>query len=535
MKTVSDFRASSNLIPNWSSVRLLSVPIVFMLIAILFVNPAYSQCAPSQNQAAFFVDANYGGECVVKDIGAYPWSGATGLPNDSITSVKVGSNVQAILCIDADYLGNCERLSSDDANLSDNAVRTYTTSIKVQPRGFLDCNPGSYEAAFYMHANYIAPCSLKQRGDYNWSGVTGLDNDSISSVRVGMNVEVILCSDANFDGFCEKIQQSDENLRNNRVRNDTVTSLRVRDKNTKDCPNGASQIAIFEHPNYVLPCSTLDIGVYPYSGSLGIRNDTLSSIRVGSEVQGELFQHREYRGKAERFLSDDSDLQNNRIGESTTSVVVRKRDTYDCDPGPNQVSFYQDANYFGKCVVKNLGEYPDTNAIGVDGISSVRIGPSTQACIHEDKNFLGDADLLTEHRPSLRGTLVRNDRTSSAKVQLPGASCVSQQPEGTNAIGHNRAQVFNCTSHEISIWSLRASGTWTPHGPIESQDNGQICPDQGALPLPIGLDDGILYVVRAIDLESCPNISDPNSLGCIVNEWFLLGDSDGQPANIVVH
>jgi hypothetical protein len=64
-------------------------------------------CEPSPDQVAFFVDANFKGQCVVRGIGVYPNANSIGLPNDSISSVKVGGNAQAVLCKDNDFGGDC--------------------------------------------------------------------------------------------------------------------------------------------------------------------------------------------------------------------------------------------------------------------------------------------------------------------------------------------------------------------------------------------------------------------------------------------
>jgi len=79
-------------------------------------------CLPTADQVALFVDINYGGACVVKAIGNYADANAIGLPDNTISSLKVGANVRASLCPDINYLGGCTSFSANDSDLSNNTI-----------------------------------------------------------------------------------------------------------------------------------------------------------------------------------------------------------------------------------------------------------------------------------------------------------------------------------------------------------------------------------------------------------------------------
>jgi WD40 repeat protein/tetratricopeptide (TPR) repeat protein len=90
-------------------------------------------CNPSADQVALFVDANYGGQCVVKGIGQYSNPSAIGLPNDSVSSIRVGSNIQATLYEHDDYQGLYETFTSGDVDLRNNITGdNMVSSVKVQ-------------------------------------------------------------------------------------------------------------------------------------------------------------------------------------------------------------------------------------------------------------------------------------------------------------------------------------------------------------------------------------------------------------------
>lgn len=96
---------------------------------------SYSTCTPNSNQVAVYVDANYSGQCVVRDIGVYPNPGAIGLPNDSISSVKVGGNVRLRLYEHDNYQGRTSSLTSNDPNLGDNTIgNDSVSSMRVENR-----------------------------------------------------------------------------------------------------------------------------------------------------------------------------------------------------------------------------------------------------------------------------------------------------------------------------------------------------------------------------------------------------------------
>ncbi|MDX9953134.1 MAG: Ig-like domain-containing protein [Anaerolineae bacterium] len=105
-------------------------------------SPPPPSCNPNADQVALYVDANYGGQCVVKGIGQYSNPSAIGLPNDSISSVKVGGNVRAVLCKDDNYGGGCETFNGDDPDLSNNSIgNDQVSSAKVEPRTSLPAAP----------------------------------------------------------------------------------------------------------------------------------------------------------------------------------------------------------------------------------------------------------------------------------------------------------------------------------------------------------------------------------------------------------
>lgn len=183
-------------------------------------------CTPDANQVALYVDPNYAGQCITKGVGEYSNPGAIGLPNDSISSIKVGSNVRAILCKDDNYGGGCETLEGDDPDLGNNSIgNDQVSSLKVEGRG---CSPAADQVSLYADPTYGGNCVTLGVGDYPTPGNLGaVGNDNAEALRVGGNVQAILCEHDNYQGQCETFASDDANLGDNAIGSDRVSSVKV--------------------------------------------------------------------------------------------------------------------------------------------------------------------------------------------------------------------------------------------------------------------------------------------------------------------
>ena len=298
---------------------------------------AGSPCAnpsPGSDQIGLYEHADYCGSYRILGIGEYPNPGAMGFANDTASSIKVGSSVKAILCRDDNYGGGCEFLLGNDNDLINNSIGdNQVSSAKVESRQ-TGCNPTAEQVALFMDANYGGVCVLRGVGDYTNPVAIGLPNDSISSVKVGANVKATLCRDDNYGGVCELVTLDDNDLSNNSVGNDQVSSVKV-EPVTGGCNPNAEQVALFVDPNYGGSCVLKGIGNYPNPGAIGLPNDSTSSIKVGGSVQATLCRDDNYGGGCELFTANDIDLSNNSIGDNqVSSVTVEARPTLPPPPSP---------------------------------------------------------------------------------------------------------------------------------------------------------------------------------------------------------
>jgi hypothetical protein len=81
------------------------------------------------------------------------------------------------------------------------------------------------------------------------------------------------------------------------------------------------EVIVFEGSNYQGNYVRLKWGYYPNPSRIGLQNDSISSIKVGRQVQACLFEHDGFDGKMEWISYDDPDLSDNQIGNDSVSSM----------------------------------------------------------------------------------------------------------------------------------------------------------------------------------------------------------------------
>ncbi len=89
---------------------------------------------PADTEIFVYSDANFAGKCVkINKIGyQIPNMDNFDIPNDSISSIKVGNKVRALVCEHNDYEGVCQSLLKDESNLENADIgNDNISSIKI--------------------------------------------------------------------------------------------------------------------------------------------------------------------------------------------------------------------------------------------------------------------------------------------------------------------------------------------------------------------------------------------------------------------
>lgn len=307
----------------------LVIPILFVLLALNAGSSlaqetnAAAACAPTANQVALYEHFNYGGRCKVLRIGNYPNPAAMGFPDNMVSSVKVGANVRVVLYEHQNYAGRwSEYLVNDNyvANeyIGDNATSSVRVDWRAKPSG---CVPKAKQIALFVNANYGGQCIIKEIGDYLGDIQIGLPNDTISSVKVGQKVRTTVYEHSHipYGGNWFTYVGDDPNLGNDRIGDNTVSSLKVK---REPCPNTPSQVALYQDFHFEGQCKVLGIGSYPTPAAMGYPNDMVSSVDVGANVKLTLYQHVNYGGVSSTFLGWDQYLGDNTIGDNAASSAI---------------------------------------------------------------------------------------------------------------------------------------------------------------------------------------------------------------------
>jgi hypothetical protein len=202
-----------------------------------------SGTVPAADQVIAYADINYLGACRLLTLGTYPTPTSFGLPDNSISSVKVGTNAQVQLFWDANFaipnttfgfLDGATRIGGNapDLRMFQNPAGSFqgwsdvTSSIRVIRKSDACGPPGAGQVVLFQHANYQGDCVTKSPGWFDvWD--IGLMNDSISSLKVGPSARVTICQNANQGGRCDEYRADQPSLDGTPVGNDSVSSMRV--------------------------------------------------------------------------------------------------------------------------------------------------------------------------------------------------------------------------------------------------------------------------------------------------------------------
>ncbi len=261
---------------------------------------------------------------------------------------------------------------------------------------------------------------------------THFGQDRASSIRVASGCTVFLYSDAGFRGRSTTLTHDSYDLRSTQVGNDSISSLKVRCRRTSGDRIDWSQrrgAALYSDADFE---GRREI-FYDHDQDLRnnrIRNDTVSSVRVAPGCRLTLFSERDFRGRTVTLESDVGRLNHLSIGnDSVSSLKV------DCDrrsrrqgrhrPGQHRpgdhpsgrVTLFSNADYEGRSEAFSR-DIPrlDRTAIGNDVVSSVQVARGCVAVLFEDDNYRGNSTVLNRDTPSLHRTELGNDRASSLRI-----------------------------------------------------------------------------------------------------------------------
>ena len=259
-------------------------------------------------------------------------------------------------------------------------------------------------------------------------------NDRVSSVRVEAGCTVTLFSDSGYRGRSFTLTHDAYTLRNTPVGNDAVSSLRI------DCRRGFGDAVDWGQRRGVALYSNAGFGgrrevFFEDDSDLRnnrIGNDAVSSVRVAPGCRVTLYSNAGYRGRSVTLTDDVDRLNRTALGnDAVSSLRVDCERWDDRRPrfgGPRHdrphdrgdrggVTLFRDAGFRGRSEtlygdVPNLGY----SAIGNDSVSSILVAPGCRAVLYRDADFRGARLKVRGDVPDLGVTRIGNDALSSIEV-----------------------------------------------------------------------------------------------------------------------
>lgn len=255
-------------------------------------------------QAIVFEHANYGGRARALGIGRWDLA-QIGLPNDSISSLRIPAGLKVTLYEDAAFRGSSVTFTSDTTFVG--SFNDKTSSIVVEAAS------NAPAVDIFEHDNFQGMRKQLGPGRYN-IGDMGLPNDCISSLRVGPGLKATLYEHRDFSGSAVSYVHDTSSVGSF---NDKASSIVVE-------PVTAAVVEIFEHANFGGMCKVLGVGDYNLN-QIGLPNDSLSSVRVPPGLEVVLYEHAGFTGASVRYTASTTFVGS--FNDKTSSVRVRRRIT----------------------------------------------------------------------------------------------------------------------------------------------------------------------------------------------------------------
>lgn len=165
------------------------------------------------------------------------------------------------------------------------------------------------------------------------------------------------------------------------------------------------RVIIYEHAFFNGAHKELAPGEYRLD-RLGLRNDTLSSVRVPTGWTAALYQHGAFNGDA-RVLTGDTATLDAAFDNQTSSIAIAD--------GPRAI-IYRHADFRGTAQMLRPGRYTATDLrIGNDQLTSLTVPEGWRVTLFQHADFSGMQRTYTQDARHVGGDF--NDRTSAILVE----------------------------------------------------------------------------------------------------------------------
>ncbi len=204
---------------------------------------------------------------------------------------------------------------------------------------------------------------------------------------------------------------------------------------------GPNEVIVYSLVGFGGDCAVLTPGFYPYGPNLGIGDDAISSIKVGSAVRARVFKNPVYGSDLNAYAPNTNSAGlggfDNKISSMRVELASRSQTCNDVKPG--EIALYRNPYETGDCVVldadgnphdhrtgaKQAPSYPSAEAMGIanDSISSIKNNSAYTLTGFVDENYTGKLGITvppytTNHALPGSGFLHKGIEDNISSVQL---------------------------------------------------------------------------------------------------------------------
>lgn len=363
----------------------------------------------------FYRDRGFRGAAMIENEGVRNFKG-TPVGNDQVSSVFVPAGFQVTLYSDAGFRGESLVLYNSERDLGQTSMGgNRVSSAEVRWIGnapqpvMVFSNPGyrgNSERFFQSVDNFD--------GSY-------VGNDRISSVRVPAGVTVELYEHAHFRGRSVVLRGDAPNLARTGLGVNEASSMRIDYPGLSHKIRGFAAVTLYDDFGFSGRRESLEVDDDDLRDNR-IGNDRVRSIRVPRGLTVTLYEHVGYGGRSETLQGSDDDLSDNRIGlDQVSSIRIHGQalpeQQIEVEERPG-VRIYEHARYRGRSDLL-YGDVADLAAtdVGTGRISSVEVPRGFRVVLFDQTNYRGRSEVIEHDETNLDGGRVGNDRARSLRIE----------------------------------------------------------------------------------------------------------------------
>ena len=350
-----------------------------------------------------------------------------GINNNDITSIKVPRGFKVIAYENDFFRGRSIALDDNDNCLRDDGIDEQISSVSITVDESLIANNSSL-ANSSSSVNQAAPDNVIAYSECNYQGLSvelkpgeytvsdlqklGMPNNAISSFRLPPGFSAAIYENDFFRGNGRLLEADSRCLVGDPL-NDRISSIVVEASSTAtqsgsssstlaSAGSSAAAATVYTKCGFEGGRAGLAVGEYDAAtlNLLGIKENSISSVKVNPGFQIELFFFDFLRGKSGYLRDDDNCLSNDGFDNEVSSLKITKVSEtnrpltpVDSSEETAAATVFGECDYTGGSVSLKPGRYTQDNlrelGIGNDLIASLKVQPGHTVVLYDNGQLRG--------------------------------------------------------------------------------------------------------------------------------------------------